>query len=120
MNTSKYTRKVFYSDEDRGWIAIAPEIAGCSAFGKTDAEALRELDIAIEGHLAVRRRHGFPIPKPIGSQKLEGKILLRLPRALQRTLKEDAVEEGISVNQYTLYLIATARAQRHPIQSWEA
>jgi len=116
MNTSHYTRKVFYSDEDHGWIAIAPEIPGCSAFGKTDAIALRELDVAIKGHLAVRQKHGFPIPKPINGQKLEGKILLRLPKALQRTLKEDAVEEGISVNQYALFLIATARAQRHAIQ----
>ncbi len=112
MNTSRYTRKVFYSKEDRGWIAVAPEIPGCSAFGKTDAAALRELDVAIEGHLSVRRKRGFAIPKPIGGQKMEGKILLRLPRALQRDLKEDAIEEGISVNQYALYLISTARAER--------
>ncbi|HVA66128.1 MAG TPA: type II toxin-antitoxin system HicB family antitoxin [Elusimicrobiota bacterium] len=117
MNASRYTRKVFYSEEDRGWIAVAPEISGCSAFGKTDAAALRELDVAIKGHLAVRQKHGFSIPKPISGQKLEGKILLRLPKALQRILKEDAVEEGISVNQYALYLISTARAQRQAAQS---
>jgi predicted RNase H-like HicB family nuclease len=117
MNVSKYTRKVFYSEEDRGWIAVAPEIPGCSAFGKTDAAALRELESAIKGHLAVRRKRGFAIPLPLGTQRFEGKILLRLPKALQRTLKEDAAEQGISVNQYALYLIATARAQQHPARA---
>lgn len=42
-----YERKMFYSKEDQSWIAVAPKLPGCSAFGKTRNEARRELDIAI-------------------------------------------------------------------------
>lgn len=35
--------KVWYSDEDTGWIAIDESRPGCSAFGKTRREAMREL-----------------------------------------------------------------------------
>ena len=112
-----YIRKVFYSQEDQCWVAVAPEIPGCSAFGKSDAEALKELDDAIEGHLAVRREQGLSLPKPISAESLGGRFLLRLPKALQRTLKEEATEEGVSVNQYALFLFSTARAQRHPVKA---
>jgi predicted HicB family RNase H-like nuclease len=47
-------------------------------------------------------------------QKLGGRFLLRIPKALQYNLKEEAMEEGVSVNQYALFLISTARAQIHP------
>lgn len=117
QDAAVYIRKVFYSREDKCWVAVAPEIPGCSALGKTDTEALRELDAAIKGHLAVRRDAGLNVPKPLAGQTLGGRFLLRLPKALQRSLKEEATEEGVSVNQYALFLIATARGQRHPIKA---
>jgi len=38
----KYPIEVFWSDEDEGYIAVVPDLAGCSAWGKTEAEAIRE------------------------------------------------------------------------------
>lgn len=43
----KYTIKIFFSEEDEGYIAIAEELDSISAFGKTGEEALKELKIAI-------------------------------------------------------------------------
>ena len=43
----KYTIKIFLSEEDEGYIAIAEELDSISAFGKTEEEALKELKIAI-------------------------------------------------------------------------
>ena len=34
-----YAIKIFYSEEDEGFIAIVPELPGCSAFGETDERA---------------------------------------------------------------------------------
>lgn len=48
---SRETIQIFFSEEDEGFIAIMPDDAsfkGCSAFGKTRADALREVEIAIE------------------------------------------------------------------------
>ncbi len=112
-----YVRKVFYSAEDSCWVAIAPELPGCSALGATDEKALKELDTAISLHLRIRQESGLSIPKPLYGQNLRGRFLLRLPKALQRSLKEEAAEEGVSVNQYALFLIATARGQLHPVRA---
>lgn len=43
----KYTIKIFFSEEDEGYIATAEELDSISAFGKTEEEALKELKIAI-------------------------------------------------------------------------
>lgn len=42
----KYTIKIFFSEEDEGYIATAEELDSISAFGKTEEEALKELKIA--------------------------------------------------------------------------
>ena len=42
----KYTIKIFFSEEDEGYIAIAEELDSISSFGKTE-EALKELKTAI-------------------------------------------------------------------------
>ena len=39
----KYAIKIFYSEEDEGYIAVVPELPGCSAFGGTEEAALKEV-----------------------------------------------------------------------------
>jgi predicted RNase H-like HicB family nuclease len=52
---------VFYSDEDGGYIAEIPELKYCSTFGKTSAEALRQLELAKRAWLEVARKSGLRI-----------------------------------------------------------
>lgn len=40
---ASYPIEVFWSDEDEGYIAIAPDLTGASAWGETEAEAIEEL-----------------------------------------------------------------------------
>lgn len=61
---SKYLIEVFWSDEDEGYIAIAPDLPGCSAYGDTAEEAVRELGDAQAAWLAACRTSGEPIPEP--------------------------------------------------------
>jgi len=42
-----FEMRVFRSDEDGGYIAVAPDLPGCSAFGKTWPGALTELQSAM-------------------------------------------------------------------------
>ena len=59
-----YHINIFYSDEDRGYIADIPDLPLCSALGDTPEEALRELQAAKELWLEVARGEGRAIPKP--------------------------------------------------------
>ena len=59
-----YHINVFYSDDDEGYIADIPDLKYCSAFGSTQAEALREVLIAQELWLEEAKNNNMPIPKP--------------------------------------------------------
>ena len=66
---TKYLIEVFWSDEDQGFIAIAPDLPGCSAFGETAAEAVRELDEAQSAWIEACRSSGDPIPAPMAKAR---------------------------------------------------
>lgn len=59
-----YAINIFYDDEDGDYIAVVPDLKGCSAFGGTPEEALREVLVAKQLWLDVAREHGDPIPEP--------------------------------------------------------
>ncbi len=44
---TKYPIEVFWSDEDEGYIAVVPDLAGCNAWGKTEVGAIRKSRDAI-------------------------------------------------------------------------
>jgi predicted RNase H-like HicB family nuclease len=60
-----YAIEIFYSEEDEGYIAIVPELPGCSAFGETEERALREVKIAMQLWLETARGMGRVIPVPL-------------------------------------------------------
>ncbi len=59
-----YHINLFYSEEDGGYIADIPDLPGCSAFGATPEEALREVLIAKQTWLEAAQAEGKPIPPP--------------------------------------------------------
>jgi len=61
---STYEITIFYSSEDEGFIAEIPDLEYCSAFGRTPAEALAEVERARDVWLAAARDAGRPIPVP--------------------------------------------------------
>jgi predicted RNase H-like HicB family nuclease len=61
---NEYAIVIFYSSEDRGWIADVPDLKFCSAFGDTPSEALAEVQLAREAWLEAARESGREIPKP--------------------------------------------------------
>lgn len=59
-----YHINIFYSDEDRGYIADIPDLDSCSAFGQTAEQALAEVEQAKKAWLAAADQAGKPIPPP--------------------------------------------------------
>lgn len=62
---SIYRVRVFYRAEDEGYIAVVPDLPGCSAFGETKEKALKESGLhcrygwKLPGKLAKRYRPEF-------------------------------------------------------------
>ena len=67
---SKYAIEIFYSEEDGGYIAVVPELPGCSAFGETEVDALEQVKHAMELWLKTAKTEGREIPKPQGKDLL--------------------------------------------------
>lgn len=63
---SKYEIIIYWSEEDRAFIAEVPELAGCIADGATYQEALANAEIIIAEWLETAKDLGRTIPKPKG------------------------------------------------------
>ena len=59
-----YPIVIFWSEEDRAYIADVPDLGSCSAFGDSPEEALRQVQIALELRLEAARERGLALPEP--------------------------------------------------------
>lgn len=109
----RYPIEVFWSDEDEGHIAVAPDLPGASAWGKTEAEAIEELHTVIELWLKAAKKVGNPVPCPSDRSDVNysGKFLMRVPKRLHAELAHAAKAQGVSLNQYVLYLLTKRHAE---------
>jgi predicted RNase H-like HicB family nuclease len=62
----KYEVIIYWSEEDRVFIAEVPELPGCAAHGDSPDSALANCRDAIELWLDTAREFGRPIPEPKG------------------------------------------------------
>lgn len=112
-NPDRYPAEVFWSDEDEGFIAIAPDLPGCSAFGEDQASALVELKHAITAWQEAATSAGNPIPapsQPAVDVEYSGKFVLRMAKTMHRSLATSAQREGVSLNQYVVTLLSAAQS----------
>ena len=82
------------------------ELDGCVADGDTGEETLANLRNAMEGWIETKLANGFNVPEPLAESSSSGKFTVRLPKTLHQRLTLEAKQEGISLNQYTLYKLA--------------
>ena len=64
MEIPRYHINVFYSTEDKAFIADVPDLKFCSAHGNTPETAVREVQVAMHAWLKTAKSHGKRIPKP--------------------------------------------------------
>ncbi|MDI6631063.1 MAG: type II toxin-antitoxin system HicB family antitoxin [Bacillota bacterium] len=103
----KYQIVLRFIPEDDLWVAAVPELPGCSTHGKTRAEALANIEEAIDEWVATAQEKGWPIPAPkTGLEEYSGRFVVRLPKSLHRQLARLAEAEGVSLNQYVVYLLS--------------
>ncbi|HEX6371337.1 MAG TPA: type II toxin-antitoxin system HicB family antitoxin [Longimicrobium sp.] len=59
----KYGMHAFWSDADKGYVAVFPEIPRLSGFGATAQEALAELQEVLQAVVDIYREEGRPVTK---------------------------------------------------------
>lgn len=62
----KYEVIIYWSEEDRAFIAEVPELPGCMADGRTYRDALRNVERVAKEWIAVAKELGREIPQPKG------------------------------------------------------
>ncbi|HQU42504.1 MAG TPA: type II toxin-antitoxin system HicB family antitoxin [Pirellulales bacterium] len=62
----RYEIIIYWSEQDRAFIAEAPELPGCAADGPSYREAIAAIEVVIAEWLETAKELGRPIPKPRG------------------------------------------------------
>jgi antitoxin HicB len=93
-------------EEGGGWFARIAEFPGCMTEGDTPAEALENLDDAMDSWLHVILEDGDAVPDPLIEQKYSGKTVVRLGTSLHRDAAIAAERDGVSLNQYITLAVA--------------
>ena len=60
----KYEILIYWSNQDQIFVAEVPQLAGCLAHGKTQIEAVKNINEAIELWLETAQEFGDEIPEP--------------------------------------------------------
>ena len=104
-----YRMEIIPDMEEGGYTAKFPDLPGCLTCAETIEELVESASDAKKVWLAAALEDGIQIVEPQQESDLteySGQFKLRMPRSLHRSLSVHAKEEGISMNQYCLYLLA--------------
>jgi predicted RNase H-like HicB family nuclease len=63
---NKYEIILYWSNEDKTFIAEVPELPGCMAHSDSQESALKNINQAIELWIDTTKEFGDPIPEPKG------------------------------------------------------
>ncbi len=107
----EYRIVVRYSEEDEGYIAVVPELRGCSAWGETEPETIEAVKKAASAWLESAQANGIEIPVPLDKQPVSGRYALRMPPDLYRELVFEAKAHGLSLNQFIVHKLSRAAGQ---------
>ena len=107
-------------DPGEGGFAVAfPDLPGCLTVGDNLADAVQAAMDAKKEWLSAALEAGITIPEPDDLENYSGQFKLRIPKSLHRSLARNAAAEGVSMNQYCVYLLSKNDARREDINSFE-
>ena len=108
-----YRMEIIPDTVEGGFAVCFPELPGCLTCGDTLEEAVRNAADCKKEWLIAAMEEGITIPEPVSEEEYSGQFKLRIPKSLHKSLAEHSKAEGISMNQYCLYLLAKNDASFH-------
>lgn len=101
-----YRLEIVRDDAEGGFVASYPDLPGCITCGETLEAAVANAADAKRAWLQAALEDGLPVREPDDLENYSGQFKLRIPKSLHRSLAEHARQEGISMNQYCVYLLS--------------
>ena len=105
-----YRIEIVPDADEGGFVVSYPDLKGCMTTGETIEQAMANAEDARREWMLAAMEDGYPIPEPGSNEEYSGQFKLRIPKSLHRQLSMQAGREGISMNQYCLYLLSQNHA----------
>ena len=105
-----YKMEIVPDVEEGGYVALFSDLPGCITVGDTIEEAIENIIDAKKAWLGAALEAGPTIPAPDDVKEYSGQFKLRIPKSLHRQLAERSRKEGVSMNQYCVYLLSRNNA----------
>ena len=106
-----YRLEIIPDTDEGGFVASYPDLPGCLSCGDTIEAAVKKAEDAKREWLTAALEEGLEIYTP-DVNTYSGQFKIRLPKSLHKSLAENSKREGISMNQYCLYLLSKNDALR--------
>ena len=106
-----YPMEIVPDPDEGGFVVYFPDLAGCITSGETVEQAVKNAADAKHAWLTAAMEDHINIPEPV-TEDYSGQFKLRIPKSLHRQLALTAKREGISMNQYCVYLLSQNHALR--------
>lgn len=100
-----YRMEIVEDQLEGGYVVSYPDLPGCITCGETIEKAIANAKEAKVAWIEAAIEEGIEIYEPDSLENYSGQFKLRIPKSLHRSLAEHSKREGISMNQYCLYLL---------------
>ena len=104
-------------EDDGSYFIEYPDLKGCFTTGDTLEETVQLSKDAKKAWIETALAENIVIPEPKSIDEFSGNFKLRMPKSLHKSLSEAAKEEGVSMNQYCVYLLSKEIEHEHPAHS---
>lgn len=101
-----YKIEIVKDETEGGFVLSIPELKGCLTCTDSLEKGMEMIEDAKRQWLMAALESEYEIPEPNTLEYYSGQFKLRLPKSLHKELAERSKKEGISMNQYCLYLLS--------------
>ena len=101
-----YRMEIVEDKDEGGYVVSYLDLPGCVTCGETIEAAVANAADAKKAWIEAALEEGIKIQEPENLEDYSGQFKLRIPRSLHRSLAEHSKREGISMNQYCVYLLS--------------
>jgi len=106
--SDNYLKVVEWSEEDNCYLGTSPGLFMGGVHGDDQTEVFLELCQAVDDVVALFESEGKPLPAATANKSYSGKISLRIPPELHKSVAIKATLAGESVNKFIQHKLETS------------